>query len=118
MSALNRISPWLLLPLFFIACAQKKDGLSPDHDAIAAQIKTLEDQKLTAANGDSIKQAWLTLDHNSTVKKDTVLAARVKYYLARLYAMSGQDSALFFVQQALELIEPTTGNAKWNRKYP
>lgn len=113
MSLLNRIFPWLLLSLFSIACARKNDALSPDHDAIAAEIKTLEDQRLNAANGDSIKLAWLKLDQHATVKKDTVLAARVKYYLARLYAMSGQDSALFFVQQALELIEPTTGNAKY-----
>ncbi len=113
MSLLNRIFPWLLLSLFSIACARKNDALSPDHDAIAAEIKTLEDQKLNAANGDSIKQAWLKLDQHATVKKDTTLAARVKYCLARLYAMSGQDSALFFVQQALELIEPTTGNAKY-----
>ncbi|WP_333802041.1 hypothetical protein, partial [Sphingobacterium multivorum] len=113
MSLLNRIFPWLLLSLFSIACARKNDALSPDHDAIAAEIKTLEDQRLNAANGDSIKLAWLKLDQHATVKKDTVLAARVKYYLARLYAMSGQDSALFFVQQALELIELTTGNAKY-----
>ncbi|WP_286895307.1 MULTISPECIES: hypothetical protein [Sphingobacterium] len=106
MSLLNRIFPWLLLSLFSIACARKNDALSPDHNAIAAEIKTLEDQRLNAANGDSIKLAWLKLDQHATVKKDTVLAARVKYYLARLYAMSGQDSALFLFNRRSNSLNP------------
>ncbi|WP_343555026.1 histidine kinase [Sphingobacterium sp.] len=113
MRSLNRIFLGLLLSLFFIACSRKQNSLSPDRETIAAQIKALEDLKLNPTNGDSIRKIWLQLDRNSTVKKDTVLAARVKYYLARLYAMSGQDSARFFVEQALELIEPTTGNVKY-----
>jgi len=113
MSALNRILPWLLISLLFIACTEKKGTYSPEGKALAAQIQSLEDQKMNGANADSLKQAWLELDQNLNVKKDTVLAARVKYYLARQYARSRQDSALFFVEKALELIEPTTGNAKY-----
>ncbi|WP_293884775.1 sensor histidine kinase [Sphingobacterium sp. UBA1498] len=113
MSALNRILPWLSICLLFIACTKKKGTYSPERKALAAQIQSLEDQKMNGANGDSLKQVWLELDQNLNVKKDTVLAARVKYYLARQYARSRQDSALFFVEKALELIEPTTGNAKY-----
>ncbi len=103
----------LSIAILLASCDRQTEFISHNREAVSAQIKNLEDKKITAANGDSLKQVWLQLDQHPQVKQDTVLSARVKYYLARLYAMNGGDSASFFVEQALELIEPTTGNLKY-----
>lgn len=103
----------LALIVQIVACSQKPILSPQDHDAISTQLKQLEDKRLNAANGDSLKQAWRQLGENPSIKNDTVLFARVKYNTARLYAMLQQDSAGFFVEQALDLIEPTAGNLKY-----
>ncbi|MNG59889.1 Sensor histidine kinase YpdA [compost metagenome] len=104
---------FLLLILHIVACDKRPTFSSRDHDAVLAQIKELEDIRLTPKNGDSLKRAWRQLGENPNVKNDTVFFAKVKYNTARLYAMLQQDSAGFFVEQALELIEPTAGNLKY-----
>lgn len=104
---------FLLLTLHVVSCGKRPKFSSQDRDVLSAQIKQLEDKRLTATNGDSLKRAWQNLGENPGIKNDTIFFARVKYNTARLYAMLQQDSAHFFVEQALELIEPTVGNLKY-----
>lgn len=103
----------LLLILHIVACGERPTFSAQGNEAILKQIKELEDTRLTRTNGDSLKRAWRQLGENPDVRKDTVFFAKVKYNTARLYAMLQQDSAGFFVEQALELIEPTSGNLKY-----
>lgn len=104
---------FLLLILHLVACGKRPPFSAQGHETILKQIKELEDTRLTRTNGDSLKKAWRQLGENPEVRKDTVFFAKVKYNTARLYAMLQQDSAGFFVEQALELIEPTSGNLKY-----
>src|SRR5690606_21342677 len=103
----------LLTGFYIIACSNRSAFLTSAPDSISTAVEQLEEIKLTAHNGDSLKKAWLLLNHSPLVKKDTVLSATVKYNLARLYAMLQQDSANIFIEQALEIIEPTSGNLKY-----
>jgi hypothetical protein len=102
----------LIAILLFIAC-HDQSALSPDkQNALTEQIEQVMDIGVTPQNGDSLKGVWMGLLKNPAIQKDTVLATRVYYNLARLYGMQEQDSAKFYIERALELIEPTAGNLK------
>lgn len=100
-----------LLASTALSC-QKKQGLSMRNNTIAGEVDKLEKVKVSPANSDSLVRQWRKLNRNPLTPKDTVLSATIKYNLARLYGMRGQDSARYFVEQALDVIEPTTGNLK------
>jgi len=110
MKALLRYTfPALAMVLFF-SCG-KKPALSPgERDSLVRQVKQLEKVPVTPATGDSLVNVWMKLDKNPAVARDTVLSVKIYYNLARLYGMRGLDSAQLFVERALELIEPTSGN--------
>ncbi|WP_316833513.1 sensor histidine kinase [Pedobacter nutrimenti] len=111
MKQILRISLFGLMISWTLAC-HKKPLASLQNNLITEKIKKLEKVAVSPANGDSVVREWRKFDENPLVKKDAVLSANVKYNLARLYGMRGQDSARFFVEKALDLIEPT-GNQKY-----
>lgn len=101
----------LTIVLFFAACKNNETGKDTRNDLLF-QIDTLGSIKLSPENADSLRSAWMALYQNPKIEKDTLLFAKVNYFLARFYGMQNNDSASLFVQKALELIEPTTGNQK------
>jgi len=98
--------------LLFFACHDQSASSSDKQNALTKQIEQVMDIGVTPQNGDSLKGVWMGLLKNPVIHKDTVLATKVYYNLARLYGMQGQDSAKFYIEHALELIEPTVGNLK------
>lgn len=99
-----------LITLLGFSCNKKPISLPYERDTVAQQISQLAKTSISPKIGDSLINAWKHLIENPIVKKDTVLAVKVNYNLARIYGMMERDSARFFVEQALELIEPTAGN--------
>ncbi|UIR54914.1 histidine kinase [Sphingobacterium sp. SRCM116780] len=97
----------LLMSLF--SC-QEKSLNGSQYNEVAQQVEQLRQIVSTPANGDSLLKNWKALDTNPIIKNDTLLAARVKYNIGRLYGMAGKDSAKFYVEDAMELLEPTKGN--------
>lgn len=107
-----RITLFLWAFAAFFACKQERHVSGGGPDTLARQIEALVSMKAGPSNFDSLLMAGKRFDKNPYVKRDTVLATKVKYHLARVYGMQGLDSAGIFVGQALELIEPTAGNLK------
>ncbi|TDX87090.1 histidine kinase [Epilithonimonas xixisoli] len=100
----------LILILTAFSC-EKEEEISKDLESFKAQIKNLSDKKPSPKNKDSILMAWKNIEENPLIKKDTELQARAKYYVGRVYGMSGEmDSSQIYVEKALELIEKTKGN--------
>jgi len=97
MKQILRIVLFGLMISWTLAC-HKKPLASLQNNLITEKIKKLEKVAVSPANGDSVVREWRKLDENQLVKKDAVLSANVKYNLARLYGMRGQDSARFFVE--------------------
>ncbi|RXF68208.1 sensor histidine kinase [Arcticibacter tournemirensis] len=112
MKPLFRTILFLAALVAFFACNQERSASGGTSDTLSRRIEALENVKARPSNYDSLLREGIRLDKNPYVKKDTVLATKVKYHLARIYGMQGLDSAGFFVGQALELIEPTAGNLK------
>lgn len=88
-----------------------KDSVTQDN-ALSKKVDQLKALPVSPKNADSLIAVWQKLDKNPVVVKDTLLSASVKYNMARLYGMTGKDSASYYVEQALELIEPTSGDLK------
>lgn len=88
----------------------KKQNSAAQENTILKQINTLENAPVNPKNADSMVVVWRKYEKNPLVAKDTTMSAMVKYQMARLYGMRGQDSARYYIEQALELIEPTSGN--------
>ncbi|MDR2235888.1 MAG: histidine kinase [Chryseobacterium sp.] len=88
-----------------------KDSVTQDN-ALSKKVDQLKALPVSPKNADSLIAVWQKLDKNPVVVKDTILSASVKYNMARLYGMTGKDSASYYVEQALELIEPTSGDLK------
>lgn len=103
--------PFLLsaaLVFLFQSCQEKKASRAGT-DA-AKQVAQLKEVVSRPSNNDSLLKAWKQMESNPAVQKDTALDAEVKYYIGRLYAMKGSDSSRLYIEQALERIEPTSGN--------
>ncbi|KPE50908.1 histidine kinase [Chryseobacterium indologenes] len=96
-----------------VSGCNKKQNAVKQENALLKQINTLENAPVNPKNADSMVAVWRKYDKNPLVAKDTTLSAIVKYQMARLYGMRGQDSARYYVEQALELIEPTSGNLQY-----
>ncbi|PTT02063.1 regulator of cell autolysis [Pedobacter sp. HMWF019] len=111
MKQILRLSLFGVMISWTMAC-HKKPLPSLQNNLISEKIRKLENVAVSPGNSDSVVSEWRKLDEHPLVKKDAVLSANVKYNLARLYGMRGQDSARFFVEKALELIE-STGNQKY-----
>lgn len=101
----------LALCLFMQAC-QNKQTEDINSDSLTQQISQLNEIKPNPGNIDSLMDIWKSLDKKAIKGKDTVQSTDIKYNLARLYAIKKSDSAQYYVEQALELIEPTNGNLK------
>ncbi len=111
MNATFRYFFYTLLITSLYAC-HKNDTGNKQHDLIATQMKKMNAIPRTRTNGDSLLKAWELLDDKLNAEKDSALSANVKYNMAELLAMKGNDSAQFYVERALALIEPTKGNLK------
>ncbi|MDR6922597.1 MULTISPECIES: histidine kinase [Chryseobacterium] len=90
-------------------CSKKQTSATKEN-ALLKQINTLENAPVNPKNADSMVVVWRKYEKNPLVIKDTTMSAIVKYQMARMYGMRGQDSARYYIEQALELIEPTSGN--------
>ncbi|WP_437920570.1 sensor histidine kinase [Sphingobacterium sp. LRF_L2] len=93
-----------------ISCNEESNFLSKEWKSVPEEIRRLSTVAVTRSNQDSLLHAWMELMQSPILKNDTVSAVKVDYNVARLYAMRGQDSAEFYVQRALDYIEPTEGN--------
>lgn len=103
---------YLLVLYLFVQACQNKPNEEVAKNTLATQIKELNDIKPNPGNIDSLMTVWHELDRKAIEGKDTVQSTDIKYNLARLYAIKKSDSAQYYVEQALELIEPTNGNLK------
>ncbi|MBL1409224.1 sensor histidine kinase [Sphingobacterium faecale] len=104
--------PYLIVLCFFFQGCQNKPNEEVAKSTLATQIKELNDIQPNRDNMDSLMAVWHALDDRAVKGKDTVQSTDIKYNLARLYAMKKSDSSQYYVEQALELIEPTSGNLK------
>lgn len=103
--------PLFVLLIFFMqACEEHANSTNQLASDLTEQILALEKASVTPDSFDSLKSVWQGLYSNPALHLDSVLYTKVNYHLARLYGMRGQDSANFFVKQALDYIEPTKGN--------
>lgn len=105
-------SAWMIVCLLSCKENDKKGVLAESDNIISDQIKDLEKVGANPANGDSLITVWRKLDGNPIVKNDTIQSSTVKYQLARLYSMKGNDSARVLIEDALELIDPIDGGFK------
>lgn len=103
---------WMVIGYSSCKDNNKKVLLAKSDDAISVQIKDLEKVGANPTNRDSLITVWRKLDRNPIVKNDTIQSSTVKYQLARLYSMLGNDSSRVLIESALELIDPTDGNFK------
>ncbi len=100
-----------LIGIWTAYSCEKKQETSKDLELFKDQIKNLSDKKPSPKNKDSILMAWRSMERNPLIKKDAELQAKAKYYIGRVYGMTGEtDSAQIYVEKALELIEKTKGN--------
>ncbi|MFD2969231.1 histidine kinase [Sphingobacterium bambusae] len=83
-----------------------------ERDKLAQEMKVLDKVDVSPENRDSLLAQWKYYHDLPAVKNDTVLLVDAKYRMARLYAMEGNDSARIIIEQAVDLIEPTTGNMR------
>lgn len=98
--------------LLCLGCREQTSMLPNNQNALTERITQIAAIKVNNQDSDSLKGVWTRLLKNPIVQRDTLLATKVYYQLARLYGMQGQDSAKIYIERALELIEPTTGNLK------
>ncbi len=112
MKPIFRITCLATAALLASGCSKKKNAPKED-SALLKQIYALEKAPIQPKNADSLVALWRKYDKDPVVVKDTTMSAIVKYNMARLYAMRGKDSARYFIEQALELIEPTSGNLQY-----
>ena len=105
-------SAWMIAYLFACTENDKKGLLAKSDDATSDQIKDLEKVGVNPINRDSLITVWRKLDRNPIVKNDTIQSSTVKYQLARLYSMKGNDSARVLIEDALELIDHIDGGFK------
>jgi flagellar basal body-associated protein FliL len=96
--------------MFLLFSCRNEDTQSPT--SLSAQIDSLTAIELNGQNGDSLYNAWLVLEKASEAENDSLAVSRVCYNLARMNAMSGKDSAEYYIERALDWIEPTVGNEK------
>lgn len=102
---------YLLVVFLFVQSCQNKN-IVEESAGLSEEIKALNDIPPNRDNIDSLIVVWHALDNRAIEGKDTVQSTDIKYNLARLYAMKKSDSAQYYVEQALELIEPTKGNLR------
>jgi len=99
----------LILVFTFYSC-EKEQKTSKDLELFKNQINNLSEEKPSPKNKDSILVAWKNIEKNPLIKKDIELQAKAKYYVGRIYGMTGEmDSAKIYVEKALELIEKIKG---------
>lgn len=101
----------LIIYLFGHSCQNKSDSVA-FQESLTEEIKQLSNINPNPGNIDSLMVVWRGLDERAIKSKDTVQSTDIKYNLARLYAIKKSDSAQYYVEQALELIEPTNGNLR------
>ena len=103
---------WVPICFWLFSCNDHNTPIFQHETPLSSQIDTLKKIPVGATNSDSLIAVWQQMAKKTAVLKDTLLAVEVKYQLARLHGMKGQDSARILIGQALELIEPTNGNLK------
>jgi len=99
--------------VLIVSCSDNSPGSSEKYRQISGKMDSLSYVPVTSANGDSLKKVWLALSRDTITRRNPELLANVKYHLARLYAMAGQDSASIAIEEALKLIEPLDGNSRY-----
>ncbi|TKC08807.1 histidine kinase [Pedobacter frigoris] len=107
-----RLMLWVPICFLLFSCNNHSTPIFQHETPISSQVDTLIKITPGPSNSDSLVTVWQQMAKKPAVLKDTVLAVEVKYQLARLYGMQGRDSARILIGQALELIEPTSGNLK------
>ncbi|ROI03276.1 regulator of cell autolysis [Chryseobacterium sp. G0240] len=100
----------LVMALLTLMYCNKSQKTENHESPLTERIEKLKEIRLSPKNKDSLLNAWRSLDHNKEIQQDTLLATRVNYNLARLQAMVGKDSAEYYIEKALTLIESTKDN--------
>lgn len=92
---------------FLLACKQNTTENKNDLTAYSKAINELSKKNASPTNADSILKAWQQYNLNTLVLADTGLNAEVKYNLGKMYARKDADTAKMYLQQGLELVEPS-----------
>ena len=107
----------LFLSILFIIFSCKKQENSdqiPLEDFYKKEIDKLGEIKPNPENADSLLVEFKKFNKDENIQKSPLLKAKLNYQLARIYAMTGNDSSKIYINQALELIDNTAQN--WAEK--
>lgn len=96
---------FIILCIGLCACSRNKAIQENEHKKYVEGLSALSEITVTPGNADSIINVWKQYNINPVILGDTVLNAKTKYSLGKMYAKKNPDSSKLFLQQALELVE-------------
>lgn len=102
------------LLMLFSCKKEEKINQIPLVDFYKKEIDKLADIKPNPKNADSLLTEFKKFEKDKNVEKTPALKAKTKFYIAKIYAMAGSDSAKIYIHEALEIIDNTEQN--WAEK--